>query len=189
MAMALVSGSSEASSGGTWFSQAAAGPGTRRLIEDPLDRRQAGHGEVRACAQAAHDIGEQGERRCQVDEMLGHHRPPLIDSRLAGRMKPRGIAGIEHVAIGVVLDGKTRRIEVIVEDLRAQDVATDSPVLHPTLALQPFSAERHGIEIEGLKGGMIVTVARTCGNDEAVMIGWHRPQIAAHEYQCRMMTA
>src|SRR5208283_3513043 len=142
MAKALVSGCSVASSDGTWFAEAAAGPWPRRPIEDPLDCRQPGQGKARTGAQAAHDIGEQWKRRCQVDEMIWHHRSPLIDPRLAGGMKPRGISRVEHVAIGVVFDGKARRIEVIVEDLRAQDVATDSPVLHPTLPRQPFSAER-----------------------------------------------
>ena len=49
--------------------------------------------------------------------------------------------GVENVPVGVILDRETARAVVAAEDLRSENVASDSAELDPAPLLEPFGAQ------------------------------------------------
>jgi hypothetical protein len=114
-------------------------------------------------------------------KLLGMAGPPLRHRAAMERVNSHGLRGVEEVSVGVVLVFVTPRVLPIIEDLTAEDVATDSPCMLPAACTQDPLANSNGIEVGHLIRAVAVQRHNPLNERERVMIRWHVAQIEAHE--------
>ncbi len=137
--------------------------------------------ELLASAQPADHLREPRRGHAGVDEVRRQYRPPLIQAGQPCLVVAGGVRGVEHVAVGIVLDLKASRVDVVAEQLRAEDVPADAPRLHPAAGLQPLCAAAERLHVGRLEGGVDVAVLGRGRHHDGVVIGGELAAVEAHE--------
>lgn len=86
-------------------------------------------------------------------------------------LRPLGwILAVEQVAINIVLEDELGRVEPVVEDLAAHDVAADAPAVLVALVAQPVVAEDLGVKVVRLEGRVVHVALGALEEEEAVVV-------------------
>lgn len=80
------------------------------------------------------------------------------------------VAAVEQVAVDVVLEDEAGRVEPVVEDLGAHDVAPHAPAVLVALVAQPVVAQDLGVEVVRLEGRVVHVALGPLEEEEAVVV-------------------
>ncbi len=94
---------------------------------------------------------------------------------------PRGHVGRQQVGVGPVLDREAERVLPVVEDLPAQDVATDAPVVAAVGREQVIMPGHEIVEVGDLPGAMTELHRTGLDDQQRVVVGRLVTAIATHE--------
>lgn len=82
----------------------------------------------------------------------------------------RGVLLVEQVAVDVVLENEAGRVEPVVKDLAAHDVAPHAPAVLVALVAQPVVAQDLGVKVVRLKGRVVDVALGALEEEEAVVV-------------------
>lgn len=82
----------------------------------------------------------------------------------------RGVLPVEQVTVDVVLEDEAGRVEPVVKDLAAHDVAADAPAVLVALVAQPVVAQDLGVKVVRLKGRVVDVALGALEEEEAVVV-------------------
>lgn len=102
-------------------------------------------------------------------EWNGRHTP---DVQVVGRGEGvlGGLAVVEQVAVDVVLHDEGVRVEPVVEDLGAHDVAADAPAGAVAAVAEPVVAQHLRVEVVRLVRGVVHVELGALEEEEAVVV-------------------
>ena len=89
--------------------------------------------------------------------------------------------GVEQIAVGPVLDGEAERILPVVEDLSAEDVAPDAPVVADAGRGEMIVPDHQVVEVGDLPGDVSELRLARLEQQQGVMIGREIAAVAADE--------
>jgi hypothetical protein len=89
--------------------------------------------------------------------------------------------GVEEVSVCEVLQGVAPRVLPVVEDLGAEDVASDAAVVGPSGVPQVIVAHHDGVDVLDFEGGMVEALLAHADAEEGVMIDGNVAAVAAVE--------
>lgn len=82
----------------------------------------------------------------------------------------RRILAVEQVPVDVMLEDELARVEPVVKDLAAHDVAPHAPAVLVALVAQPVVAQDLGVKVVGLKGRVVHVALGALEEEEAVVV-------------------
>lgn len=86
-------------------------------------------------------------------------------------LSPLGrILAIKQIPIDIMFKDKLARVEPVVKDLAAHDVAPDAPAVFVALVAQPVVAQDLGVKIVRLKGRVVHVALGPFEEEEAVVV-------------------
>ena len=89
--------------------------------------------------------------------------------------------GVQQIAVGPMLQRMTPRIPPVVENLAAQQVASNAPFVMPASFFQPIVASHQIVEIRDLVSSVIETGFAGAQQKHGVMVTRNRSAIAAQK--------
>ena len=206
-----MSGSAHAAKSAARVAGSAMSPATASIVTVDCARR-FGRGVVEALpvAPVDHDVHAFARQRLRAREAKtrarrGDDRAPSRDpeihqkSRSAGGAGPHWLIGSkqavdagrrvgrEQVGVGPVLDGEAQRVLPVVEDLPAEHMASDSPVVLTLRREQVIVAGHEIVEVGDLPRAMTEPHLTRLDDQQRVVIGGLVSPVATHEATDRLV--